>query len=470
MLGIAHHGRSVVARRQSRWARAVRVVGVTVLCLAIAQPHMILPSGDETVVFLLDRSDSVSEAAATTQEQMLREALQSVLASARWSVVLFGAGRAPTDRWPSVIIAGDRHRSRRLGDGPRGSSSRRRSAAAIRRFAGVSCSPTWPRPTLRDDRPPASSRNRESSSTWSSYQVAEPDALVESVRLPTSVRQGDVVTATAHVRSNHAGEAVLRVAGIEEQVREIAVQLEPGSSRIEFDFVANGTGFLPITTTLDASFDQIPQNDTATGLTRVLGPARVALVEGVAGEGDELSKALAAGGVRVDVLGSIPSATGLLPYDAEVPVNILPQRRSPLRRSRRSSRIWDAASSSWAAISPSAWATTTRRRSRRSFRCLQTQTISSVVSRSPRRSSSIRRDRWPPAIVTDRGSTWPPKAGSTRPTYRGPARHWPSRLWTTWIEWVSLPSRPATTGCFPSPENRTRRRSTRALGTLFPQR
>ena len=156
-----------------------------------------------------------------------------------------------------------------------------------------------------------------------------PDALVESVRLPTSVRQGDVVTATAHVRSNHAGEAVLRVDGIEEQVREIAVQLEPGSSTIEFDFVANGTGFLPITTTLDASFDQIPQNDTATGLTRVLGPARVALVEGVAGEGDELSRALAAGGVRVDVLGSIPSATGLLPYDAVVLVNIPPPEPEP---------------------------------------------------------------------------------------------------------------------------------------------
>ena len=104
VLLIAHHGRTVVGRRQSRWARAVRVVGVTVLCLAIAQPHMILPSGDQTVVFLLDRSDSVSEVVAGTQEQVLREALQSVPASARWSVVLFGA-ETRTDR---SLAVGDR--------------------------------------------------------------------------------------------------------------------------------------------------------------------------------------------------------------------------------------------------------------------------------------------------------------------------------------------------------------------------
>jgi hypothetical protein len=253
---------------------------------------MILPSGDQTVVFLLDRSDSVSEVAASTQEQALREALQTVPASVRWSVALFGAetrtdrSLAVGDRLPEIVTEVD--------------GSATDLGAALRTVAALMPSAGSRRVVLFSDMAPTDYEGRQAARELAEQGVVvdvvelpggrSPDALVESVRLPTSVRQGDVVTATAHVRTNSAGEAVLRIAGIEDQVREIAVQLEPGSSTIEFDFVANGTGFLPITTTLDAPFDQIPQNDAATGLTRVLGPARLALVEGVVGEGEEAAE------------------------------------------------------------------------------------------------------------------------------------------------------------------------------------
>ena len=331
VLLIARHGRTVVSRNQSRSARAVRVVGVIALCLAVAQPNMILPSADQTVTFLLDRSDSISDAAATEQEQMLQDALEAVPPSARWSVALFGA-ETRTDRsltvgsvLPDIVTDVD------------GSSTR--VGGALRAVAALMPSAGSRRIVVLSDMAPTDSEARQAARELAEQGVTvdvvtlpggrRPDALVESVRLPISVRQGDVVTATAHVRSNSAGEAVLRVDGVDEEVREIAVQLESGSSTIEFEFEANGTGFVPITATLDAPFDEIPQNDTATGLTRVLGPARVALVEGVAGEGDELSRALAVGGVQVDVVGAIPSATGLLPYDAVVLVNIPPPDAEP---------------------------------------------------------------------------------------------------------------------------------------------
>jgi uncharacterized membrane protein len=324
VLLVARHGRTVVGRTQSRWARAIRVFAVTALCLALAQPHVILPSADQTVVFLLDRSDSISDASATAQEQMLQEALEAVPPSARWSVALFGA-ETRTDRSLSVgnvlpdIVTDVDGSATNLG-------------AALRAVAALMPSAGSRRVVVLSDMAPTDSDGRQAARELAEQGVVvdvvelpggrSPDALVESVRLPTTVRQGDIVRATAHVRSNTVGEAVLRVDGVDEDVREIVVELEQGSSTIEFEFEANGTGFLPITATLDAPFDEIPQNDTATGLTRVLGPARVALVEGVAGEGGELSRALAAGGVQVDVLGDIPSATALLPYDAVVLVNI----------------------------------------------------------------------------------------------------------------------------------------------------
>jgi uncharacterized membrane protein len=331
VLLIARYGRSVVGRRQSRWAQAVRVLAVTALTFAVAQPHMILPSADQSVVFLLDRSDSISDATATTQEQILRDALEGVPPSARWSVALFGA-ETRTDRslavgdvLPEVVTDVD--------------GSATNLGGALRAVAALMPSAGSRRVILLSDMAPTDSEARQAARELAEQGITvdvfmlpggrSPDALVESVRLPTSVRQGDVVTGTAHVRSNTAGEAVLRVDGIDEDVREIPVQVESGSSTIEFEFVATGTGFVPVTATLDAPFDEIPQNDTATGLTRVLGPARVALVEGVAGEGDELSRALAAGGVQVDVLGAIPSATALLPYDSVVLVNIPPPDSEP---------------------------------------------------------------------------------------------------------------------------------------------
>jgi uncharacterized membrane protein len=331
VLVIARHGRTVVGHKQARWATAVRVLGVSALCLAVAQPSMILPSPDQTVVFLLDRSDSISDSAASAQEQTLQEALETVPPSARWSVALFGA-ETRTDRSLAVgnvsppIVTDVNGSATSLG-------------GALRAVAALMPSAGSRRIVLMSDMAPTDSEGRQAARELAEQGVTvdvvtlsggrSPDALVESVRLPTSVRRGDVVSATAHVRSNSAGEAILRVDGIEEETREIVVQLEPGSSTIEFEFVADGTGFLPITATLEAPFDQIPQNDTATGLTRVLGPARVALVEGESGEGDELSRGLAAGGVQVDVLGAIPSATALLPYDAVVLVNIPPPDPEP---------------------------------------------------------------------------------------------------------------------------------------------
>jgi hypothetical protein len=73
---------------------------------------------------------------------------------------------------------------------------------------------------------------------------------------------------------------------------------------------------------IDADFDVVPENDAGESLVHVLGPARIAVVEGRVGEAEDLGRALEAGGMGVDVLSAIPTADELLDYDGVVLVNV----------------------------------------------------------------------------------------------------------------------------------------------------
>ena len=148
------------------------------------------------------------------------------------------------------------------------------------------------------------------------------DALVESVILPAAAREGDLVPITAVVRSNVAGPAQLIVTSADGQEQVIEVDLVAGRNEIPIEVPATGTGFLPVAVEVRTDFDTRPENNRAEGITRLLGPARVAVVEGVAGEADDLVRALEAGGMEADLRRSIPTESDLLTYDAVVLVNV----------------------------------------------------------------------------------------------------------------------------------------------------
>jgi uncharacterized membrane protein len=124
------------------------------------------------------------------------------------------------------------------------------------------------------------------------------------------------------VRSNVAGpaELVVRTAAGDEQI--IPIDLEVGRNEIPIDVDAIGTGFLPVSIEVRTDFDTRPENNRAEGITRLLGPAKIAVVEGVDGEADALVRALTAGGIEVEERRSVPTEEELLTYDAVVLVNV----------------------------------------------------------------------------------------------------------------------------------------------------
>jgi uncharacterized membrane protein len=148
------------------------------------------------------------------------------------------------------------------------------------------------------------------------------DALVESVRLPAAARMGDQVPVTAVIRSNTAGSGQVVVRWGEGEETVMSVDLEAGLNEVELEVPAGRSGFLPVSVEVRTSFDTRIENNRAEGITRVLGPARVVLVEGVPGEAADLARALRAGALEVDLRSNIPEPDDLLAYDAVILVNV----------------------------------------------------------------------------------------------------------------------------------------------------
>ena len=146
------------------------------------------------------------------------------------------------------------------------------------------------------------------------------DVLLASIDAPPVAREGDVVPISVLIDSTITGGATLSYFdGVETRV--LPLTLEAGLTRVELTVRAERPGSLPVAARIDAAGDARPENDFAQAIIRVEGPGSVLIIEGVPGEGAELTEALTAGGLGVDRASSIPSLDGLLGYDGVVLVN-----------------------------------------------------------------------------------------------------------------------------------------------------
>lgn len=329
---VARKGGRAVPRRQHRWAVMLRIAAVISLVLAAAQPILARSVDERSVLFLLDRSASISAGGLEAQEEFLTTALEEARIDSRTAVAVFGRDA----RLDSAFTAGRQPGPiRTVPD-----DSATDLATALDSVASLLPTEGSRRVVVITDLVPTTGDARAAVRRLAEQGIAvdlveldsarSPDALVESIQLPAAVREGDRVPLTVVIRSNQAGIATLVVES-DGQAETIAVDLVSGRNEISLEVAAGGTGFLSVEAEVEASFDTRPENDSAEGITRILGPAQVAVVEGVVGEADELIRALTAGGIEAEQRQSIPSAEELLSYDAVVMVNVdRPQNTEPL--------------------------------------------------------------------------------------------------------------------------------------------
>ena len=321
---VARKGRSSVPPRQHRWAVMARMVAATLLVVAAAGPFLERGVSTRSVLFLVDRSASVGAEARTAQEDYMRQALAEAVPPERAGIALFGrevrldraVGPARpfdgirteiddsgTDLAGALVAAGSllpTEGSRRVVVLTDGVSTTGGLEAASDRLADRGVAVDF----------------------VTSEAARSADVLVESVRVPATAREGDSVRVRAVLRSNREGPARVAFRTSDGTVLEEEVVLNAGRNEVTIEVPAAAAGFEVVEVSVSAEFDTRPENDTSSVVYRVLGPARVAVVEGVAGDGDELARALEAGGVAADVRSTVPSERELLGYDAVVLVNL----------------------------------------------------------------------------------------------------------------------------------------------------
>ncbi|MFQ5554667.1 MAG: VWA domain-containing protein [Acidimicrobiia bacterium] len=320
---VGRRGRRNVSVRQHRIAIWFRVFGVLLIVIALAQPLVVRSSSRTSVLFLLDRSSSVSADAAAAQDAFVTAAVASSSAGDATAVAVFGAdlrldaalaARPSFDEVHTVI-----------------DSSGSDIEAALRGAAAVLPTEGSRRIILLTDAAETAGDARTAARELSDAGIAvdvvrleagrAADALVTRVDAPTAAREGDVIPIRVDIQSSIAGEGVVRI-GAGDAALELAVALEAGSNRLSAEVPAIGSGAMRIQVEVDTDFDRVPENDTAQVLVKLLGPPHVAVVEGTVDDGEDLQRALESGGMTVDRLRAVPGADELLLYDAAVLVNM----------------------------------------------------------------------------------------------------------------------------------------------------
>ena len=150
------------------------------------------------------------------------------------------------------------------------------------------------------------------------------DIAVESLDAPGMVDEREPFQFTASVRTDRTveSEAVLFRDGVE--VARTTRTFQPGSTQLTFRDLIDRPGVSRYRLELAAAGDRVPENNVGEGAIRVQAPATILLVNATGGP-DNLSRALAAGKLRIQTIAasSLPKdLASLLAYRAVILENV----------------------------------------------------------------------------------------------------------------------------------------------------
>jgi uncharacterized membrane protein len=338
-----------LGRPKGRYGRGRAWVALILRCLIVALVILSLAGtqlvrgGDElAVVFLVDVSDSVSEAEQERALAFVEGALAALGPDDRAALVLFGADALVerpmmdgADKLSEIASIPRTYQTDLEGAIRLGMALF--PAGAARRIVILSDG----RPTLGEAEQAvrlAQSQGIQvdvvplSSALLDGEQV---EAWISSISAPGRLHQGEEFTLTVTARATDDVDAVLTVLAGDKVVAQRAVYLNPGDNTFAVPLTAGEPGFAPFRAYLAPAGDVYVQNNALSAFSLVEGPPRILLVlppEGGELEGAQLLAALQAAGLEVietatDGLPSDPA--GLAEYNSIVLVNTPAKAFSP---------------------------------------------------------------------------------------------------------------------------------------------
>jgi uncharacterized membrane protein len=329
--GLALLGPDSAARRRA-WrfwgSLTVRSLAFVAIIFALAGAELMLPARDLTVVFLLDRSDSVPLAERDRADAYVQQALDLLPVEARAGIVAFGQ-HALIARLPS----GERALSVFEGQ-PGGAATN--IADAIRVALGLLPAAGRGRLVLLSDGGATEGDTEQAARTAAARGVslevvpltsasAGLDAQISGISVPPAVRAGQQLPMVLDTTSTAAVDARVIVRDNGKTVLTQAIQVPAGSGRLELALPEPLPAFNRYEVQLEVAGDTRPENNRAETFSLVEGRPSVLLVEGSAGEARNLQAALAMAKFNVKTIapaGMPNSLAALSDYDALVLVDV----------------------------------------------------------------------------------------------------------------------------------------------------
>ena len=281
---------------------AFRMLLVTLLVLALAVPAVRYTVNRQAVVFVADLSDSVAQQRAQVEE-FVRQAMETRGSDDKAGGVAFG--RDALVEWPVTEKGGFREFQSEVHADNTDLADGLRLAAALlppdarRRIVVISDG----QENLGD----AAEQARFLRAQGVQVDVVQlegpsgPEILVASVVTPSSANKGERVPVEVTVGSAGVAGATLQVSLDGAVVAARQVTLEPGETRFSFDVGIDRPGFHTIRATVDSETDTRFENNRADAFVNVLGSPSVLVVEDRKGAAKNVSEALGATSLQVEV-------------------------------------------------------------------------------------------------------------------------------------------------------------------------
>jgi uncharacterized membrane protein len=303
IVGLAFVGPTRLPRWR-RWMSVVlRVVALLALVFGLAGTQIRLPTEQNTTLFLIDGSSSVSRSQRARAEAFVADALAAMPENQRAGIVVFGQ-QPVVERAPSA--------ERELGQisaRPLAEATNIQSALEL----GLSLFPAESRKRIvllsdggETDGDVQTALRLATSKAVPIDVVALSgaadglDAQVSQVELPTNARRGQQLVLRATLDSSAPTTAQLVVLGPDNQrLLEQPIQLTGATQQIEINLPEPAAAFNRYVVRLELPDDARPENNSAEAFTFISGEPRVLLIEGSPGAATNLNAALQA--ARLDV-------------------------------------------------------------------------------------------------------------------------------------------------------------------------
>lgn len=294
---------------QRRACLFVRSILILLIVLALAGARWIRNDDQMAVIYLMDRSASISDEAAKQAETFVTESLKSRKASDLAGVIGFAeeakvwqplSGADKTANWKLTGECGERSKSDLGG--------------AMDFAASVFPSERLKRLVILTDGNDTEGRAREAAARLSASGVEvltvplrnpkRPEVLVSALNLPASLREGEPFDLEANIWSSVATTVKSKLYQNQFLVGQQEFKATPGQNRIVFPNLKSEGGFASYELEIAPAEDTIVENNRATASTSRSGQPRVLVVDSEEGKLAAFVKALQDENIQVEVRNS----------------------------------------------------------------------------------------------------------------------------------------------------------------------